>query len=382
MAAIARRLPPGRYRHFKGREYEVIGVAVHSESAEALVVYRPLYGGYQLMVRPATMFLELVTHEGVQTPRFAYLGPGVAQKLAPLQWRTARHYLLHHARPLEAARYRYHFEDGKAEVVLAALTAFRNEDGGFGKALEPDLRTPASSVLATSVAFQVLEEVGAPADHPLVQGGLTYLLASFDSTMQRWPIIPLEAEEAPRAFWWAADGLEQRFGRYALNPRAEVLGLLWRYADPARIPWLEQLTADLVAQIEQDAAPLVGNDLLCVLRLAATLPAAWRARLEAPLRRALTTAVATTPERWGDYGLRPLEVAPTPTAPYAAFFPEALQANLDYLIDTQGADGAWAPVWSWASINAAAWAEAEREWKGVVTLGALRALDAWGRVAR
>lgn len=210
MAAIARRLPPGRYRHFKGREYEVIGVAVHSESAEALVVYRPLYGGYQLMVRPATMFLELVTHEGVQTPRFAYLGPGVTQKLAPLQWRTARHYLLHHARPLEAARYRYHFEDGKAEVVLAALTVFRNEDGGFGKALEPDLRTPASSVLATSVAFQVLEEVGASADHPLVQGGLAYLPPNPHSLISNQDLRRLQGSTILEAVSFQ-DGMQARF---------------------------------------------------------------------------------------------------------------------------------------------------------------------------
>ncbi|HAJ38659.1 MAG TPA: hypothetical protein DCL15_23580 [Chloroflexi bacterium] len=384
MVAIARRLPPGRYRHFKGREYEVIGVAVHSESEEALVVYRPLYGSYQLMVRPAAMFLEVVTRDGVHTPRFTYLGPTTMNKLAPPQWRAARHYLLHHARPLEAVRYRYHFEGGKAGAVLAALATFRNDDGGFGKALEPDLRTSASSVLATSVAFQVLEEVDAPAEHPLVQGGLAYLLASYDSTTQRWPIIPPEAEAAPRAFWWAADGLEARFGHFALNPRAEVLGIFWRYADPSRIPWLEHVTARVVEQIEQAVVPLVGNDLLCVLRLAATpqMPAAWRARLDARLRQALTTAVAATPDRWGDYGLRPLEVAPTPAAPYAPLFAEAIQANLDYLIDTQRPDGAWSPTWSWRSLDPSAWVRAEREWQGVLTLAALRALDAWGRVAR
>jgi hypothetical protein len=55
---------------------------------------------------------------------------------------------------------------------------------------------------------------------------------------------------------------------------------------------------------------------------------------------------------------------------------------LDYLIDTQGSDGAWAPVWSWAPLDAVAWTKAEQEWKGVLTLAALRELDAWGRVAR
>ena len=64
-------LESGRYRHFKGGEYEVLGVARHSESDEELVVYRPLYGERGLWVRPLAMFLEQVEHEGVTQPRFA-----------------------------------------------------------------------------------------------------------------------------------------------------------------------------------------------------------------------------------------------------------------------------------------------------------------------
>lgn len=66
---------PGRYRHFKGGEYEVIGVARHSETDELLVVYRPLYNETGLWVRPVAMFLETVTHNGATVPRFEYLGP-------------------------------------------------------------------------------------------------------------------------------------------------------------------------------------------------------------------------------------------------------------------------------------------------------------------
>ena len=63
-------LPPGRYRHFKGNEYLVLGVARHSETDEALVVYRPLYGDGGLWVRPLAMFTEAVTRDGVSRPRF------------------------------------------------------------------------------------------------------------------------------------------------------------------------------------------------------------------------------------------------------------------------------------------------------------------------
>ena len=62
--------PLGRYRHYKGHEYEVIGVARHSETLEALVVYRPLYNASGLWVRPHPMFFEDVEIDGVRRPRF------------------------------------------------------------------------------------------------------------------------------------------------------------------------------------------------------------------------------------------------------------------------------------------------------------------------
>lgn len=61
---------PGRYRHYKGREYTVLGVARHSETLETLVVYRQEYGDRSLWVRPATMFTETVEIDGRSVPRF------------------------------------------------------------------------------------------------------------------------------------------------------------------------------------------------------------------------------------------------------------------------------------------------------------------------
>ncbi|AKO51042.1 hypothetical protein ABA45_00255 [Marinobacter psychrophilus] len=62
---------PGRYRHYKGKDYEVIDIARHSETEEKLVVYRCLYGDYSLWVRPLSIFRETVNVAGEQLPRFA-----------------------------------------------------------------------------------------------------------------------------------------------------------------------------------------------------------------------------------------------------------------------------------------------------------------------
>ena len=65
---------PGRYRHYKGNEYTVLGVALHSETQEELVVYRQAYCDHGLWVRPKQMFLETVEVDGQAVPRFQYLG--------------------------------------------------------------------------------------------------------------------------------------------------------------------------------------------------------------------------------------------------------------------------------------------------------------------
>jgi hypothetical protein len=64
----------GRYRHYKGNEYEVIGIARHSETEENMVVYRTLYGDGSLWVRPLGMFLESVVVDGREVPRFEWIG--------------------------------------------------------------------------------------------------------------------------------------------------------------------------------------------------------------------------------------------------------------------------------------------------------------------
>lgn len=64
----------GRYRHFKGGEYEVLGIARHSETQETVVVYRALYGEMGLWVRPVSMWNEPVCRDGYSGPRFVYIG--------------------------------------------------------------------------------------------------------------------------------------------------------------------------------------------------------------------------------------------------------------------------------------------------------------------
>ncbi len=66
-------LETGVYQHYKGQYYEVIGIAMHTETEEDLVVYRSLYGAFDLWVRPLTMFMETIVYEGKKMQRFAFV---------------------------------------------------------------------------------------------------------------------------------------------------------------------------------------------------------------------------------------------------------------------------------------------------------------------
>ncbi len=69
----------GKYRHYKGKEYEVIGIAKHSETLEEFVVYRALYGNHQLWIRPKDMFFEKILKDGKENLRFEYVGNSIEQ---------------------------------------------------------------------------------------------------------------------------------------------------------------------------------------------------------------------------------------------------------------------------------------------------------------
>jgi hypothetical protein len=273
----------------------------------------------------------------------------------------------------------YLFDGAPADAALTCLAAFANPDGGFGHALEPDLRTAASSVLCTTVGLQHLRTLHVPATHPLVAGAMAYLRATFDPAIRVWPIIPPAVEDAPHAPWWGYDdGLAERWGGFLGNPRPEIVGYLWQFGPD------DALRAEL---LDETIAYLDGLDALdmhalqCYLRLLDTpdLPREARARLLEGLTPLVDAAVARKPAQWAGYALPPLTVAPTPDAPFRALMGDSLDAHLDYLLAQQGDDGGWAPTFSWGT-HPEVWAVAEREWRGILTLGILRGLRAYGRV--
>lgn len=289
-------------------------------------------------------------------------------------------------RPLDRARLRFHFESGPARLVLDELVSYQNDDGGFGHALEPDLRTPVSSAVATWCACTVLHEIGARADEPLVRRAVGYLLDTYDAAERRWWIVPAETEESPRAPWWTYADIGGTFGDCVLNPTAGLAGALWEYQELVPPSLLAELTETVLTRLESradGAGGLTRSDLTAaeLFAQARNLPEVARLRAVTAMRRAATRLVENRPEAWTEYLLQPLDVAHTPDSPLSVAVDQfSIAANLDYLMGMQLPDGSWPLTWSWAEVDADAWLLAEREAKGIVAVDRLLTLRAYGRI--
>lgn len=308
------------------------------------------------------------------------------KRLAREGFARARQFLKSEARPLERALFEHQFEGAPAEGAIAELARFQNADGGFGRALEPDLRTPSSSALATGIALRLLLELGCDDDHPLVQEAVHWLLNAYDPEAEVWRVVPRDANDHPHAPWWHDKGgsLARTFDGFVVIPRAELVGLFHQI--PSLVPgrWLQTLTERTVADLER-IEPLGsggGDDLAYALRLAQApgLPGALRERLLGRIRSVVPAVVSRDPAVWDSYCIAPLKVAPTPGSPVADLIEDEIQAHLDFVIKRQTAEGAWDPVWTWGDAYPEDWAQARQEWQGELTLGALTSLWAYGRL--
>jgi len=93
-------------------------------------------------------------------------------KLSQESFNSAVEFIRKHARPLDRARFEFHFSEGSVEQVVEELEQFQNPDRGFGNSIEPDMRMPSSSALFTSVGFQTVREIGLGADSDIVRNGI------------------------------------------------------------------------------------------------------------------------------------------------------------------------------------------------------------------
>lgn len=271
---------------------------------------------------------------------------------------AARSFVATHGRLLDRHRFRYLFDGGAADPVLAALLAYRSGPL-FAHGLEPDKRSPSPQPIDQAEALDILAEIGA--GHGIARD-ICDALPRFGPV--GLPFSHPSVMDAPHAPWWACDAAQPD----SINPTGHVLAGLYRLGIDH--PWMaraEPFCWDALTRLTPDSAHSCH---------AATLfldSHPDRARAEQALTR--VPLIAATKFDGDGYGLGPLIFAPRPDALAARVFTAAQIATaLDQLAAAQAADGGW-PI-AWPALSPMVLAECRAR----VTITALTTLRAWGRL--
>ncbi len=285
---------------------------------------------------------------------------------------AAERFVLRDARLIDRHRFAHQFRGGPASAVVAALRPYANPDGGFGNALEPDLRGAGSQPEPVEVAFRILAETdgGDAFGDSLVADACDWLAAS-SAPDGGVPWVLPSVVEGPRAPWWQPE--EGTPG--ALVPTASIAGLLHAHGRTHR--WLDGATRfcreriDTVAAGGEDLDPYTARAILDFLD---DVPdRGWADVAFAGVREPILATVTLDPDAPGHVHL-PIEFAARPDGFGRRLFDDAVfEHHLDLLVAAQADDGGWGVNWEpWAAVTLP-------EWRGYVTVERLELLRAHGR---
>jgi hypothetical protein len=276
---------------------------------------------------------------------------------------AATDFVYSHARLLERHRLAHLLGEGGPEPVVQTLRAYRNADGGFGHAIEPDMRAPVSQPVGVHTVLEILHEVGGH-DPELVSGAADWL-----TTVTRddggIPFCLPSALDYPRnPIWQPAD--ESSIIQTAANAAAlHALGV--------EHPWLDGADAfvwgwlDAFDLASADPNPGTGYEVRFAVLFLNAHPDATRA--EAALDGLAPSIGRVVPTEPGGDVQTPLDLAPFPDSRARRMFDEAdVDRHLAALAADQRDDGGW--MFGWDAWNSTA----TTEWRGVLTLHALRIL--------
>lgn len=283
---------------------------------------------------------------------------------------AARNFVLGHGRLLDRRRFNLLFEDGDqptvGKLVMRALLAYQNSDGGFGNALEPDVRSAESQTVCAEVALRMMVEldtIDAAAVHALCGwcaanafegGGLPFALPAVVS--------------GPRAPWW------QPTGEPSLNPTAAIVGLLIEL--DVDHEWVARASAWCWTELESNQGAIDHHSALCAIEFLQTAPQDARTeRVTVSVRDKVVGELAELDPAAEGYIFPPLQFARRPEALSRPWFDDAtIGIHLDALESGQSDDGGWSIPWEPPS------SAARSEWRTIVTIEALKTLRSYGRL--
>ena len=280
-------------------------------------------------------------------------------------------------RELEKARYDYFFSDGKSENIVDELKKYQNEDGGFGNALESDIRMPNSSAIATSVALQIMNEIKYENCEDFLDKTIQYLENTFNYDEHRWYAVPSKVNEFPRAPWWDFDEeknmtvIDYSFG----NPTAEILGFLLEHKDKLKRINIEEEKDYTINQFIGKENYNSEHEVYSYLGMYNKLSDKDKNWIKPYLDEAIISLVTYDQAKWGEYVPQPVHFLQiVDDKEYFGIKREELLKNLEYISQNIRKDGYMKINFEWGRMPKE-FEKAKNEWIGVFTLQALLALD-------
>lgn len=275
------------------------------------------------------------------------------------------------ARLLDRRLFATCFLGAPAAGVVDALRGYQNSDGGFGHGLEPDIRCPASLPIDIEVAFKAMSTAGT-LDETMVRRACDFLARTAAEVGASGAVPPAfdVIEAFPRAAHWTEWTYQP-----GINPTAGLVGLLYKLG--VEHPWMRQATAYCWEKLESGQVlddVHTFSEALVFLEHVPDRDRADGCAAELAGRMAEVPGLHLDPDAEG-YGLSPLHFAPTSEARWRELFTaEQIEAHLDKLAGEQQPDGGWTISWEPPSEASTL------EWRGIVTLEALRTLTSYGRL--
>ncbi len=291
-----------------------------------------------------------------------------------LLYQQVRNWMYRNARPLDLARWQYHFEQGKKEAVIDALIVYQNEDGGFGHALEADAWNPYSAPIQVFHAIELLNEIGPPEkQHPILRGIVNYLSSGQDYEDGLWLGVVESNNGYPHAPWWQKDS--QGSGHDRFNPSAGLAGFGLCYSEKGsslydRCASIAKAAAEYVLASDQ----LDMHVLRCFIAMTEFCKRAGVTDLfEIDLMEdKLTVLVNNTITRdtsvWIDsYICKPSFFFRDRNSSFYEGNQDISDYETDFIKSTRDQEGVWEVTWGWAAFPEQ-WAISKQWWKADIAI--------------
>ena len=287
------------------------------------------------------------------------------------------------ARPLDLARWQYHFECGSKEAVLHALSVYQNDDGGFGHALDADNWNPNSTPYNTGVAVEVFRELGIyNPRHRMVKKALAFLDRTEFFTPEGWPFTIPSNSDYPHAPWWTYS--EENNRQNGCHATGNLVGYILRCGDTGCGLYrkalsvadglLDRLRRTGVTDVhEVGAYSTLWKDLLAA-GLSERLDCGF---LGERVRVLVNETIERNPENWPRYSMRPSQYIDSPESPFYKGNEAIVDREMRYIWSTRHTGGVWDISWQWEGYPRE-FAIAERWWQGYWAIRNLLLLKNFG----